>query len=34
MTEPLHRRLGLSDDEYASVVSILGREPNEPELAM
>jgi phosphoribosylformylglycinamidine synthase len=34
MTEPLHRQLGMTDDEYASVVEILGREPNEAELAM
>jgi phosphoribosylformylglycinamidine synthase len=32
--EPLHRQLGLTDDELASVVALLGREPNELELAM
>jgi phosphoribosylformylglycinamidine synthase len=31
---PLHRRLGLTDDELASIVSSLGREPNRTELAM
>jgi phosphoribosylformylglycinamidine synthase subunit PurL len=32
--EPLHRALGLTDDEYAAVVGILGREPNHLELAL
>jgi phosphoribosylformylglycinamidine synthase len=32
--EPLHRRLGLTDDEYEAVVAELGREPSELELAM
>ncbi len=32
--EPLHRRLGMTDDEYEAVVAELGREPSEPELAM
>ncbi len=32
--EPLHRQLGLTDDEYARVVETLGREPNRAELAM
>ncbi len=32
--EGLHRELGLTDDEYARIVSTLGREPNGPELAM
>jgi phosphoribosylformylglycinamidine synthase II len=32
--EPLHRQLGMTDDELASVVELLGREPNELELAM
>ena len=32
--EPLHRRLGLTDDEYASVVELLGRDPTDVELAM
>ena len=31
---PLYRRLGLTDDEYERVVGILGRPPNEAELAM
>jgi phosphoribosylformylglycinamidine synthase subunit PurL len=31
---PLHRVLGLTDDEYARVVETLGREPNRAELAM
>jgi len=34
MTEPRHRQLGMTDGEYESVTDILGREPNEPELAM
>ncbi len=32
--EPLHRALGLTDDEYALAVEKLGREPNPTELAM
>jgi phosphoribosylformylglycinamidine synthase subunit PurL len=32
--EGLHRELGLTDDEYARIVSTLGREPSGPELAM
>jgi phosphoribosylformylglycinamidine synthase subunit PurL len=32
--EPLHRQLGLTDEELASIVDLLGREPNELELAM
>jgi phosphoribosylformylglycinamidine synthase subunit PurL len=32
--EPLHRQLGLTDDELASIESLLGREPSELELAM
>jgi len=32
--EPLHRRLGLTDDEHARIVETLGREPNGTELAM
>ncbi|GIU85852.1 MAG: hypothetical protein KatS3mg009_0367 [Acidimicrobiia bacterium] len=32
--EPLHRRLGMTDDELAAVVAELGREPTELELAM
>jgi phosphoribosylformylglycinamidine synthase len=32
--EPLHRLLGLTDDELAAIESTLGRTPNRPELAM
>ncbi|MGH3649103.1 MAG: phosphoribosylformylglycinamidine synthase subunit PurL [Acidimicrobiia bacterium] len=32
--EPVHRRLGMTDDEYQSVLEILGREPWPAELAM
>ncbi|HEX6221910.1 MAG TPA: phosphoribosylformylglycinamidine synthase subunit PurL, partial [Acidimicrobiia bacterium] len=32
--EPVHRRLGMTDDEYQSVVGILDREPSTAELAM
>jgi phosphoribosylformylglycinamidine synthase II len=31
---PLHRQLGLQDDEYDRIVTTLGREPNRTELAM
>ncbi len=31
---PVHRRLGLADDEFASIVGLLGREPTPVELAM
>ena len=31
---PLHRQLGLQDEEYERIVSTLGREPNRAELAM
>ena len=34
MTEPLHRQLALTDDEYERIVETLGREPNRAELAM
>ncbi len=34
MTEPIHRALGLTDDELESIVAILGRDPNHLELAM
>ena len=34
MTEPLHRALGLTDDEHDKVVETLGREPTRAELAM
>ena len=30
----LHRELGLTDDELADIVEILGRDPNHLELAM
>jgi phosphoribosylformylglycinamidine synthase len=33
-SEPLHRALGLTDDELASVETVLGREPNHLELAL
>lgn len=33
-SEPVHRALGLTDDEAAQIASILGREPNHLELAM
>ncbi len=33
-TEPLHRALGLTDDEFEKIESILGRTPNELELSM
>ena len=33
-TQPLHRRLGMTDDELAAVVDELGREPTDLELAM
>jgi phosphoribosylformylglycinamidine synthase subunit PurL len=32
--EPLHRQLGLTDDELERIVATLGREPNRNELAM
>jgi len=34
VTEPLHRALGLTDDEFGLIRSTLGREPNRDELAM
>ncbi len=34
MNEPLHRALGLTDDEAESIATILGREPNPLELSM
>ena len=34
MNEPLHRQLGLRDDEHERIVATLGREPNRAELAM
>jgi phosphoribosylformylglycinamidine synthase subunit PurL len=34
MTEPVHRALGLTDDEAVQIRDILGREPNHLELAM
>jgi phosphoribosylformylglycinamidine synthase len=33
-TESIHRRLGMTDEEYGSVCSILDREPHPAELAM
>jgi phosphoribosylformylglycinamidine synthase len=33
-SEPLHRRLGLTDDELEAIRSTLGRDPNRTELAM
>src|SRR5580698_7426404 len=33
-TEPLHRQLGLTDDELDAVITIRGREPNHLELAL
>ena len=32
--EPLHRELGLTDAEHDAIVAVLGREPNQLELAM
>ncbi len=34
MSEPIHRALGLTDDEAATITTILGRDPNHLELAM
>ena len=34
MAEPIHRSLGLTDDEAGDIERILGREPNHLELAM
>ncbi|HVC15207.1 MAG TPA: phosphoribosylformylglycinamidine synthase subunit PurL [Acidimicrobiales bacterium] len=34
MTGTLHRALGLTDEEHARIVEILGRDPNELELAL
>ncbi len=34
VTEPLHRALGLTDDELADVEAVLGRSPNHLELAL
>jgi phosphoribosylformylglycinamidine synthase II len=33
-TPPVHRLLGMTDDEYSAVVDILGRDPRPAELAM
>jgi phosphoribosylformylglycinamidine (FGAM) synthase-like enzyme len=33
-SEPLHRQLGLTDDELGSIRSTVGRDPNPNELAM
>ncbi len=32
--QPLHRQLGLTDDEHRAIVELLGREPTDLELAM
>src|SRR3979409_2759917 len=32
--QPIHRQLGLTDDELDAIVALLGREPTELELAM
>jgi phosphoribosylformylglycinamidine synthase len=34
MGDPIHRALGLTDDEYDAICAIVGREPNHLELAM
>jgi len=34
MTEPAHRQLGMTDDEYGAVVDLLDRVPSDAELAM
>ena len=34
MAEPLHRQLGMTDDEFDAVIAELGREPSHLELAM
>jgi phosphoribosylformylglycinamidine synthase subunit PurL len=34
VNEPLHRQLGLTDEEHDRIVATLGREPNRTELAM
>jgi phosphoribosylformylglycinamidine synthase II len=34
VTQPLHRQLGLTDQEHDRIVAILGRDPNRTELAM
>jgi phosphoribosylformylglycinamidine synthase II len=33
-TQPLHRRLGMTDEEHQSVLGLLGRQPRPAELAM
>ena len=33
-TQPLHRRLGMTDEEHESVLGLLGRDPRPAELAM
>jgi len=33
-TQPLHRRLGMTDEEHQSVLGLLGRDPRPAELAM
>ena len=34
VSESQHRELGLTDSEYERIVELLGRDPNEVELAM
>ena len=34
MSAPLHRQLGLTDDEFASIPGLIGRPPTDPELVM
>ena len=34
MSEPRHRLLGMTDDELEAIVSLLGRDPSDLELAM
>jgi phosphoribosylformylglycinamidine synthase II len=34
MTAPLHRQLGLTDDEFARIPVLIGRAPTDPELVM
>jgi phosphoribosylformylglycinamidine synthase II len=34
MSAPLHRQLGLTDDEFAAIPGLIGRAPTDPELVM
>ena len=34
MSVPLHRQLGLTDDEFAAIPGLIGRAPTDPELVM